>query len=161
MKGALLVVIPGIVLAGCATPPPQMSTRFDPETASVCDGTGSAVITGQAFLRTRGGDVRYASGEAVVLMPAMPYTRELVQMQILYGSGPKTRDSRLFSHTRIAQADAEGEFEFSGLPACTYIVRSQVYWDVPTGYTSQRQGGVVAKEVTVTEGQAVKAILTR
>jgi hypothetical protein len=68
----------------------------------------------------------------------------------------------LNDHGRATQADGEGEFEFSDLGPCSYIVLTQLYWQVPSGYyTSTVQGGVLAKEVTVADGQTVKAILTR
>jgi hypothetical protein len=55
-----------------------------------------------------------------------------------------------------AQCDAAGNFEITGLKPGSWIVMSQVSWMV--GYYSQ--GGVVSKEVYVTDGQAQKVLLT-
>jgi hypothetical protein len=155
------------LLSGCISQR-ELQTSFSPEAAAACDGTGTGRITGRASLKTMIGEVRYAGGEEVQLVRSTPYTQEIISLT-LSGSQPTNIDSRLFRYMRTAQADAEGKFEFTGLPPCTYIVFTNVYWIAPSNDYNQREGfwrtslqsGILAKEVRVNAGQAVKVILTR
>ena len=182
MTRTALVAI-SLLLSGCATSTVTPATPFNAAELAACgdnkadenvtvyhpDGTntynggdssaGNGSIIGQAFLRTTVGEVRYAAGEAVNVFPATAYTRELASMSV-NGIAADPIDPRLNSYVRTTQA-GEGEFEFSDLAPCQYIVLTQLYWTVPGYYTSSTQGGVLAKEVTVADGQPLKVILTR
>ncbi len=160
MRSISWVLVAAVLFSACAMKPPTRTivAKFDPAEMAGCDETGTGTITGQAFLRTMIGEVRYAAGEIVLLMPATAYTRELVSDTT---TAPSNLDPRLKQYGPQTQADGEGKFEFTDLPPCTYIVITQVYWQVPSGYSSFTQGGVVRKEVTAVDGKTVKAILTR
>jgi hypothetical protein len=167
--GVLVVVLAGMaLLSGCISQL-ELQTSFSPEAAAACDGTGTGSITGRASPKTMIGEVRYPGGEEVQLIRSTPYTQEILFL-MLSGSQPTNIDSRLFRYMRTTQADAAGEFEFTGLPPCTYIVSTKVYWIEPSSYCNGRescfwrtsvQGGILAKEVRVNAGQAVDVILTR
>ena len=128
-----------LIVAGCATPssqpnePPQarLSTPFNEIDYDACSASGTGVLRGQAFLKTRGGDVKYAAGNLVLLVPATTYTREALQ----YVEQPTIKvaiDPRLRKYSRSIKADGEGEFEFINLPSCSFIVDTVVSWEVPS-----------------------------
>ena len=149
------------------TPPPvpAMTHAFVAEEYKPASDEGSGTITGQAFLRTRGGDVRTAAGQQVVLYPATAFTREL-SVYLENGISPTEFPApswqspfvgRLKDFTRFFQADASGNFEFTRVPPGDYIVGTEVSWTV--GY--RPQGGFITKEVTVRDGETARVIVTQ
>lgn len=119
--------------AGCVTPPRQLTTPqatppqaaspeptipFDESALQPFAGKGTSTITGQAFLKTAGGEVRYGAGNDVSLIPVTPYTTERVKAfvaardPILAGILAQFIDLRLHKYTRKVVADGSGNFEF-------------------------------------------------
>lgn len=147
-------------LAGCAAQSQPLVQSYSDQAAASCNGTGTGSIEGQAFLRTVGGDVRYAAGERVMLVARTPYAREVIGRRV-YGVPSPSVDQRLASHARTTQADGEGRFTFTDLPACHYIVTTQVYWAIPVGYMNDTQGGVLSREITLDNGETENIVLTR
>jgi hypothetical protein len=124
---------------------------------------GSGTVAGQAFLTTRGGDVKVAAGREVTLDPQTAYADEWYGK---YGRdmsrwSEMPTDSLFRAARRTTIADAQGKFVFAGVPAGKYLVRSSVTWEVPTSnmFMSDVQGGVVAKHIMISEGETVSPIL--
>lgn len=167
---ACLLLLVGV--GGClpmppaATPPTDdvVGLECEPEAWAPFDAAGTGTIEGQAFLRTRGGEVRVGAGSPVLLIPAV---RCVYQWWPMAGSIWAKKDffpsdAGFRAHRRETVADAEGRFRFPGLPAGAYFVRSQVVWEVPDGnaFTNDTQGGIVGGEFTVKEGSTTTAMLT-
>lgn len=122
---------------------------------------GTAKLTGQAFLTTRGGDVKLGAGRSVTLDPLTTYSRSWYRRAgrsvEQFSAMPP---SPLFATARrTTTGDAEGRFDFTGLPPGEYLVRSVVTWEVPGASGLERQGGVVAAVVAIGEGEAKNVIL--
>jgi hypothetical protein len=143
------------------------SAPFDETELARCSGTGTGTLVGQAFLKTRGGEVRYGAGQTVVLIPATAYTRVTMPFANVDITDPGALvtiqwDPRYHAYRRSTIADAEGEFEFSGLAPCPYIVSTSVTWEAPTGHGYlQQQGGRLAMEADVRSNETTKVVLTR
>lgn len=123
--------------------------------------SGSGELRGQAFLTTRGGDVKLAAGRLVTLDPATAYAREWFRR---FGADAERFDAvppdPVFVRARkTTTANAEGRFRFSGLAPGDYIVRTIVTWEAG-GYAGA-QGGVVAALVSVKEGQTDEVVLNQ
>ena len=155
-----------VAIGGCI--PMQMvpisSGMTDAEFAHYT-GNGPCTIAGQAFLRTRGGDVRYGAGSAVTLIPDTSLLREVLRVNSTAGSRAQLDpavQSQWTASLRMTQADGEGEFEFRNVPCGDWYAESTVTWEVPTSaYTTQAQGGRVAGFVSVTpESSPAKLMLT-
>ena len=157
-------VIVGILLvqAGCATasgPPPVARPLLGPADAleySVFAAGGSLELRGQAFLTTRGGDVKVGAGRMVTLDPATTYSTEWFRR---FGGdveefGALPPDSRFAAARRTATADADGRFIFSDLAPGTYLLRTTVTWETGARYAAE-QGGVVALLVTLDQSGEV------
>jgi hypothetical protein len=175
---SLLVILGFALLAACAasqqstTPVTQgrvitLSEPFDEAEMARCSGSGTGKLVGQAFLKTRSGEVRYGAGQEVVLVPATAYTRESQRYaNVDIGSADALVtiqwDPRYATYRRLTIADGEGEFEFSGLPSCSYIVATHIKWEAPTGrgYLDW-QGGRIGMEVNVRADETTRVVLTR
>ena len=74
MKGPLTFIL-GLTLAGCvqSRPPYALRTPFLDSDFRPWSKPGPAAISGQAFLRTVGGDVKTCAGQDVSLMPGTQY----------------------------------------------------------------------------------------
>ena len=153
-------------LAGCAAPKVDLNSTFDPREVAYIKANGSGQIAGQAFLKTVGGDVKYAAGNAVTLIPAGTYARE--RMNAIYGGGRCAARKPDFGRTdpayeqymRRTTADGEGRFSFNGLAAGPYYVVTFVAWGAPTGYGVSVQGCSLVELVDLAVGQRADIILT-
>jgi hypothetical protein len=122
---------------------------------------GTGVLTGQAFLRTRGGDVKYAAGREVTLNPVTAYSTEWYNRGVIAGKNLEEADARATPYNRVCTADGEGRFRFEKLPTGDYYVVSSVFWEIPGAWGLRRTGGNVYAQVHVTEGQTNELILTQ
>lgn len=126
-------------------------------------GQGTGSLIGQAFLKTRGGDVRYAAGNDVYLNPVTSYSTEWFDVAIRGGQPISEGDPRVQAFTRTTVADGEGRFEFNNLPAGDYYVVTWVFWEVPSGAYGgmTTTGGPVGSKVTVRDGETTRVIVGR
>ena len=154
---------------GCMPPPrviPDPVVQYPPISAEEYAPylkAGTAQVTGQAFLKTRGGDVKVGAGSPVTLDPITSYSRPWWNnLGSIYQYRGMKPDAPEFSQARKEIiADAQGRFVFSNVPAGSYFLRSEVTWEAPsTGYLPNIQGGLVFKEIVVKEGEKVDVILT-
>lgn len=147
--------------------PLQRQATFDPSEHIPYKAQGTASLSGEAFLRTRGGDVRYAAGREVLLVPATSYGKEYIEKDLLAAHREKTPplDWQMHETIRSTQADSTGRFSFAGLPSGDYIVFTTIFWEVPQysryGSYSSSSGGPVWQPVTVRDGEQKVLILTR
>ncbi|OGW44104.1 MAG: hypothetical protein A2Y66_05560 [Nitrospirae bacterium RBG_13_41_22] len=156
-----LILITIATLASCITPRIyKMVTPFDEREFAPYSGDGTSTIQGQAFLKTRGGEVRYAAGNTVTLIPATSYSREIWQAS-LRGEFLSNKDPRWYNYVREVIADGFGNFEFKNIPAGEYYIECPIFWEVPGQYGLQSTGAVVKKEIKALPNQTVKLILTQ
>src|SRR5262245_56403408 len=77
----ILIAVGVVVLAGCFQTrilSPSVPFDADAQLNALREGKGS--VTGQAFKKTVGGDVKYGAGNAVTLYPLTPYFRECLSL---------------------------------------------------------------------------------
>lgn len=125
--------------------------------------SGTAIVNGQAFMKTRGGDVKLAAGNEVFLNPVTSYSTEWYEKSYLPNIGMVRADSRILNYVTTTVADGEGRFTFKNVPAGEYFVTSNVNWEAATGYQGalRQQGGVVTKRITVKDGEELDIVVTR
>lgn len=149
-----------LAVTGCAQ---QQLVHFPPFPAaeySKLERTGAGTVTGQAFLRTKGGDVKSGAGSEIQLIPATSYSA-------VYYNAYKARlptdnpDPQAKQYTFRTQADATGGFEFKNVPKGRYYLAGEVTWMAPGPYGLSKQGGLLLKEVNVSDGAQVKIMLTQ
>ena len=162
----LTVVTVSSILFGCAVQPakPTVQRIPFPENEYIqLKAIGTGVIKGQAFLKARGGDVKVAAGEEIQLNPVTSYSTQWFQEHYLSQNPIAPEDSRQQKYIRKKIADGSGRFEFKNIPAGDYYVVAVVTWEAPTGYQGalQRQGGLIAKKIRVSDHEELDVILTR
>ena len=84
----LTPLISTVLFCGCATMQPQRVPRtavFNEDEYATYAGDGTATITGQAFVKTRGGDVKFGAGNKVFLNPVTTYSTEWYQKYVIGG----------------------------------------------------------------------------
>lgn len=143
-----------LVLSGCVAPY-TMKNPFNEQEFSSYAYTGTASISGQAFLKTRGGEVRYAAGNRVLLIPATKFTQELDQVDQGRPMSPP-KGTSLGKYVRSTTADGSGNFAFSGLNAGYYYVECGIYWMAGNSET----GSTVRKLYQIGAGEKARVILT-
>lgn len=154
------------VLAACGPSKVQLANSFNPAEVAFALRPGTGQISGQAFLKTMGGDVKTAAGNSVALVPAGSYARE--RMNAIYGSGNCSRkavdfgppDPAFEKSIRTTTADGDGRFRFENLSAGQYFVATTISWMAPTQYGVSTQGCKVLKLVDLAEGQKADIVLT-
>jgi len=155
---ALISAITLSTLAGCVTmPAPLERPPFPVAEYEALPTEGTGVVSGQVFLRTRGGDVRYGAGSGVLLNPVTSYSRFWYQRQYVEGRTLEDADPRQPMYQITTQADGNGNFRFENVPPGTYYLTSGVHWEA--GHSVQ--GGVISKEITVENGKETREMLTR
>ena len=153
------------LFAGCVAPMAQIQTQatatpFDAAAFEPYRAPGKCKLIGQAFLKTRGGDVKVAAGEIVGLLPGTAYLKEVRALRDK-GIEPigQTREvaAEIEKAIRKTVADGQGNFEFTDLPAGNYLLEVNIQWLAGSFMT----GGLVTKTVTVSEGGNARVMLTR
>ena len=124
-------------------------------------GTGTSTVNGQAFLKTRGGEVRFGAGDKVQLIPVTAYTTEFRERVTVRGERIGPINPEFEKYRRITIADGNGNFEFKNLPAGNYYATCYITWEIPGQYGLERTGGVAYGTVKVGIGETSKVIVTR
>lgn len=162
-KIAILLFV--CVLASCATvPQPKISRMTFPEQEyQNLPKSGTALVKGQAFLKTRGGDVKVGAGNEVILNPVTSYSNEWYEKAYVQRMNLVEADPRLWNYVRKTVADGSGRFVFKDVPPGEYYITTVVTWEAATGYQGalQLQGGTITKKVTVNDGDEIDVIITR
>lgn len=154
----ILVSVVALGCVGCGITTRPMTNNFVLGQYSSFQKSGTASLSGQAFMRQQGGNVVRCSGEEVVLVPATAFFREILQMG-RERAKPENLEALKAEYAPVARrtrCDADGKFKFDNLPPATWIVQTQVRWIVG----SVPQGGTLAVETTTTAGQEVSVLLT-
>ena len=152
-------------VSACTQPDSQpylVATPFNPAEVAWAAAPGTASIHGQAFMKTRGGDVKTCAGEKIQLTPESGYTREIYQRSLLGPiPGLANADSRARILTHNTVCDAQGNFNFKGLPAGSWFLNASVHWEVPFGQGLIQQGAWIQQSVTTQAGEQAEVIVSR
>ena len=155
---AAILGIPLIFTACAVRQPVQMQTKFDYSEHKPYMEPGENGIKGQGFLRQKGGGVVTCAASEVIMVPATSFFREMMT-HFRAGKNPQiegTIDPAFKPIIKQTQCDAQGNFFFANVPNGQWLVLTQVSWAV--GYA--RQGGVLMREVALSNNQTAQVLLT-
>ncbi|MCG3743078.1 hypothetical protein EXA18_06195 [Vibrio cincinnatiensis] len=168
-----LIIALVTLLSGCANvmaPTVVQRIDFPAHEYEALEKEGTGKVSGQVFLKTKGGDVKYGAGSKVWLNPKTSYSDQWYSIQQqnnfkVYGYGLKTlsepssaESAKVFEFIKETQADGFGNFSFSDVPQGTYYLTSGVTWEAPGGAL---QGGFIVQIINVKNNQETTIMLTR
>lgn len=143
-------------------PAVPMESRFEYNEFENAMKKGACKVTGQAFLKTRGGDVKFGAGCTVELLPLNAYMRERVNRGLIGGENLEAIMPIISTaFTRRTTADGNGNFEFSDLPDGEWVALCSIYWEVPGPYRTSPTGGKAFGTAKVKGGESARIIVTR
>jgi hypothetical protein len=168
VKNAALACAAALSLTSCAIfmpyePPPVQWGQFDEAEYAPYAKAGNAVLSGQAFLMTRGGEAKKAAGRQVTLDPATTLSQQWWAERRMWSEGGYPPDPRFLQARRATVADADGRFRFENLPAGTYFVRTLVRWEAPCFYClgrTETQGGLLGEKIELRAGEKQEIVLS-
>ncbi len=163
MKPIILLYAVVLLIAGCAAPTQSISMKFEASDFEPFMTKGSGKISGQAFMKTRAGDVKFGAGCTVWLTPATAYMKELVRIKDQgFNVSNHTQDTAgaIQKYIRTTVADGTGNFEFNNLPPGEYFVECNVTWEFVGQFGLVTTGGLIRKKVELRDGEPLKVILT-
>lgn len=144
-----------VMISGCVYP--RMATFNAGEYAPYANpGTGS--ISGQAFLKTLGGEVRYGAGNEVYMNPVTSYSTEWFQETVMKNRTLKPADPRTEQFHWMVVADGMGNFKFENVADGDYYIVCPITWMVDA-FT--RTGDVVHATISVKNGAHVERVILR
>ena len=143
------------LLVGCAA---VKRIPFPVDEYSALPTRGTAEVHGQAFLKTRGGDVKLAAGNEIRLTPATSYSRQWYVEKYLGRRKIEPHDPRLDEFIRTTIADADGRFKFTQVPAGEHFLLTHIFWHISS--SSWPEGGLVCTEISVPYGERVDVVMT-
>jgi len=141
--------------------PPAPLVEFSPAEIAWAQGSGTATVEGQAFLKTRGGDVKYGAGEQVLLIPNSAQSFDWYIKRTATRDDVSPMDPTLRALVRTTIAGGDGKFKFENLPAGPYLVVTSVTWEAPTSYGLSTQGGYIGAQALAEAGKTTSIIITR
>ena len=147
------------VSLGCVATAPDVRPFTETDYAPYRNASQATSLSGQAFMKARGGEVRYAAGNVVVLDPATPHSEDVVRSLVAGLPGPK-EEPRAKEFQKTTLADGEGRFRFSGLAPGDYFVRTYVVWEFDDRLGTHHPGGWIYNRVTVHENEAATVVVS-
>jgi hypothetical protein len=159
-----------VAAAAVAAEPIKLDNKFDIEAVRFVKQTGTATVTGKAFIKLADGTVKDCAGFNIELLPVTAYSKERIVKtygndqhgQILMEQNPPkfTPDAPEYHDMLIKGAcDLRGEFSFSNVPAGDYFVIALIIWDDVSAATPRKTGGGVMKRIRVSSDSRVEVLL--
>lgn len=162
-----IIIAVAILIASPTLADDRVTLRspYDAEAQIIQAGNGG--VEGNAFMRTRDGNIVTCAGFAVHLIRDTPYVRE--RMDALYEGDMNAgfqrqyfdveftnTDPRYADARRSTVCDSSGEFVFTGLADGSYFVNTIVEWRV----ANRLQGGRLMARFEIENGQTKRVVLT-
>lgn len=179
LKTTFWAILISIITFSCGPPKTRtvlLKSHFNLYEVSWFYKKGKNTILGQAFLRTRGGEIKTCAGYEVNLIPASRYAEERMKalyentqkgfLHIYYAYSKRTQfvpESPEYLRTKKPQSATPAE-DLSSQTCQTgeYFVITEVIWEVPSYYGggTHPTGGYLMQRVKLKGGETKEIILT-
>jgi hypothetical protein len=156
MLGLLSVVV---CLDGCseAEIKPAEGTAFEASEYKSPSKEGTGIVTGRAFVKTKGGEVKTLAGQTVRLHRVGIYSDQWFELASNEKVHRAAYDHRHEDYVFMTIADDDGRFTFKDVPAGEYYLTAKVFWFTP----DEVYRGSFRKEITVEIDKTLEVILRR
>lgn len=155
-----------LLLAACAGQPEIVKRiPFNPHEFAQLPTTGTATVTGQAFITGSDGRQYYPHGEQARLNPITSYSRQWYQVHYLDRKNIGDADPRYLEYVYKAEFTQQGRFTFQNIPAGDYYLSAPIFWleeiKMKDGsILMKRQGAFICREIHVEEGKTTVTNIT-
>ncbi len=160
---AFAVVAVAAALTACSAPL-TVNAPISADDYKDCNRSGGSTVVGQAFGRTKGGDIKSAAGFTVHLDRVTPYSSAV--FKALHDHGPwedaeteantmKDLNPVMLGCRRNAQVDLSGHFTFKTVPFGDYFASIYIRWQSRGHWT----GGWQIKRIRVFAGQDINDLI--
>ena len=162
----LLCLISLLLLSACAGRPVIIERiPFDPAEYAARPTSGTAVVTGQAFIKASDGKIYYPKNEQARLNPVTTYSKQWYEVNYLARKNIADADPRYLNHVYKADFDPQGQFKFENIPAGNYYISAPIFWmeEIKLADGSilmKRQGRFICKEIHVDDNQTLVTNIT-
>ena len=162
----LTIILAILFVSACArTPVIVERIPFNETEFLALPSSGTATVTGKAFIKTTTGNIHFAKNAEVRLNPKTSYSRQWYKVNYLGRTNIADADPRYLGYVRKVRADENGRFTFNDVPAGDYYISAPVFWfkDIKLEDGSiykQRLGKFICFEIHVEEGQTTIAQIT-
>ncbi len=117
-------------------------------------GDGPAQLEGEAFVKTENGEVRNCSGESVFLAPNTSFDINVITAFLFDIDLAMEKAGKSAPYWRESSCDSQGKFEFTDVPAGTWIAITIVRWgNAGRVIGGHNEGGQLAKKITLRPGK--------
>lgn len=158
----LLILLFVVFVAACSTVKVEVVKRV-PFPVSEYDslpkkGSGTATVTGKAFVEYNGKIFYTLEKEFVRLNPKTSYSKQWYEVNYVNHDNIADADKRYFEYIYKTKPDSNGVFRFENIPEGTYYLSAPIYWDEetnnPDGSKTIRSLVIfICREVVVNDGQ--------
>jgi hypothetical protein len=169
-EGQFILIMLGLLsvavcLGGCseAEIKPVEGTAFEVSEYKSPNKEGTGIVTGRAFVKTKGGEVKTLAGQTVRLHRVGIYSDQWFELASNEKVHRAAYDHRLEDYVFMTIADDDGRFTFKNVPAGEYYLTTQIFWFAPVGYRGILipQGGRIRRNITVEADKTLDIILRR
>ena len=138
---------------------------FNPSEYSSLARTGTATVTGQAYIKTPDGHVHYPHKAQARLNPKTTYSQQWYEINYLGRQNIAIADPRYLAYVYMVDFGANGQFTFRNIPAGDYYLSAPIFWfdelSQPDGsILLKRRGAFICYEVHVEEGNTLVTNIT-
>lgn len=158
MRHLLALAVIGLAMTSCRSFPRPPFPLEEYLALPTVEEDGAATVYGEAFRRTLGGDTITAAGSEVMLNPVTSYSEWWYEHAYLKRRPVDPPDPRINDYCLRYTAGADGDFEFTNVPAGDYFLTASIYW---SGGQYTTYGGPIVKRITLRPGERKRVILTR
>jgi hypothetical protein len=148
-------------VSGCLGPVDdryQRTAVFVEEEYAPYVNPGTASLSGSAFMKTRGGDVKVCAGNNISMQPKSSHSDEWFAHAILRYERMTPPDPKVANFVRTTVGDARGDFKFLNVAAGKYYIVCKISWLSRTG----KGGGTAFAQITIEEGEHLtNVVVTR
>jgi len=162
----LLILITGLFISACSIQPVLIErVTFNPDEFQALPTSGTASITGEAFIIDVSGKKHFPINAKARLNPKTSYSKQWYEVNYLNRYNIGAADPRYLKYVRKTDIGEDGHFSFKNIPAGDYYISAPIFWmkeyKLEDGSVLlKRTGAFVCYEIRVEDDKAMLVQIT-